>query len=86
MRRGRDQSFLVVALNFTPVPRADYRIGVPAPGEYRERLNSDSAYYGGGNMGNGAGLGAEDIPWLGYPCSLRLTLPPLAGVILEHCA
>lgn len=82
LRWARDRSFVVVALNFTPVPREGYRIGVPAPGSYRELLNSDSELYGGGNLGNGAGLVAEDIPWMGYPHSLKLTLPPLAGLIL----
>jgi 1,4-alpha-glucan branching enzyme len=86
VRRSRDHSFMVVALNFTPVPRYEYRIGVPAPGGYRERLNSDSAHYSGGNLGNGAGMGAEEIAWMGYPYSVKLTLPPLAGVILERIA
>jgi 1,4-alpha-glucan branching enzyme len=84
LRWARDRSFVVVAMNFTPVPRADYRIGVPLPGSYHELLNSDSTLYGGSNMGNGAGLMAEDIPWMGYPHSLRLTLPPLAGLILAR--
>ncbi|MBI1173659.1 MAG: 1,4-alpha-glucan branching protein GlgB [Sideroxydans sp.] len=86
LRWARDRSFVVVALNFTPVPRTAYRIGVPAPGSYRELLNSDSALYGGSNLGNGAGLMAEDIPWMGHPHSLQLTLPPLAGIILVRNA
>jgi 1,4-alpha-glucan branching enzyme len=84
VRWARDRSYVVVALNFTPVPRTEYRIGVPHPGCYRELFNSDSAYYSGSNMGNGQGLWAEDIPWMGYPHSIRLVLPPLAGVILER--
>ncbi len=72
-----------VVLNFTPVPREGYRIGVPYPGPWREVFNSDSEYYGGSNVGNGAGLMAEEVPWMGYPHSLILTVPPLAGVILE---
>ena len=84
LRWSRAREFVVVALNFTPVPRAGYRIGVPEPGAYHEVLNSDSAYYGGSNLGNGAGIEAEDIPWMGYAHSVRLTLPPLAGVILER--
>jgi len=55
-----------VVLNFTPVPREGYRIGVPYPGPWREVFNSDSEYYGGSNIGNGAGLVAEDIPWMGW--------------------
>ncbi len=77
--RGRS---VIVALNFTPVPRDGYRIGAPAAGFWREIFNSDSAFYGGGNLGNGAGLMTEELPWMGYPQSLVITLPPLAGVVL----
>jgi 1,4-alpha-glucan branching enzyme len=83
LRRSRNGQFMVVALNFTPVPRTGYRIGVPQPGNYREALNSDSTYYGGGNLGNGLGLKADSVPWNGQPHSLVVTLPPLAGLILE---
>ncbi len=82
LRKDRHGRALIVALNFTPVPREAYRIGCPAPGFWREVFNSDSAYYGGSNLGNGAGLMAEDTPWMGYPHALTITLPPLAGVIL----
>jgi 1,4-alpha-glucan branching enzyme len=84
LRWSRNRRFVVVALNFTPVPRTGYRIGVPEAGTYREIFNSDSAYYGGGNLGNGAGIASDDIPWMGYPHSVKLTLPPLAGIILER--
>lgn len=81
LRRG-DQDFVIVVVNFTPVPRYDYRIGVPAPGVYREIFNSDSQFYGGSNMGNGARLPvAEPIPWMGRPYSIALTVPPLAGIV-----
>lgn len=82
IRKDRQGRAVIVALNFTPVPREGYRIGCPAAGFWREIFNSDSAYYGGSNLGNGAGLVAGDEPWMGYPHSLTLTLPPLAGVIL----
>jgi len=79
----RDEStHAVVAINATPVPRMDYRVGVPAGGLYREVLNSDSALYGGSNLGNLGSLCAEDVPAMGMPCSLRLVMPPLAAVIL----
>jgi len=81
--RQSDESTLVVALNFTPVPRYDYHIGVPQSGHYREIFNSDSGYYGGSNVGNGGALVASEEPWMGQPASLKLTLPPLAGVILS---
>jgi 1,4-alpha-glucan branching enzyme len=82
LRRGRDGSCAVVALNFTPVPRHGYRIGVPESGAWQEAFNSDSQLFGGGNVGNGAGLWAEPLSWMGFPASLELTLPPLAGVVL----
>jgi 1,4-alpha-glucan branching enzyme len=83
VRRSADD-FLVVVVNFTPVPRRDYRIGVPRPGSYREILNSDSHFYGGGNVGNGSGdLAAEDKPWMGRPHSLTITVPPLAAIVLQ---
>ncbi len=63
IRRARNpQDFTVIVTNFTPVPRLDYRIGVPEGGWYRELLNSDSARYGGSNMGNGGGVHAEARP------------------------
>ena len=73
---------MVVALNFTPVPRTDYRLGVPSLGRYREIFNSDSEFYGGSNLGNGLEITAEAKSWMGFPASIRLTLPPLAGVVL----
>ena len=82
VRRARDGSFVVVALNFTPVPRTHYRLGVPQLGRYREIFNSDSSYYGGSNLGNGTEIHAEAHHWMGFPVSIQLTLPPLAGVIL----
>jgi len=79
--RKSDEDFLLVALNFTPVPRHDYRLGVPEPGVYQEIFNSDSLYYGGSNVGNGW-IEAEAIPWMGRPYSISVTLPPLAGIVL----
>ncbi|MGD2083296.1 MAG: 1,4-alpha-glucan branching protein GlgB [Chromatiales bacterium] len=82
--RKSDDEFMVVVLNFTPVPRHGYRIGVPAGGGYREVFNSDSEYYAGSNLGNGPHpLHAEDLPWMGRPYSLAVTLPPLAGIVLK---
>ena len=69
-------------LNFTPIVRENYRIGVPQEGRYHEILNSDSEYYSGSNVGNGLAL-SEPIPWMGQPHSISLTLPPLAGIILK---
>ncbi|MDQ1363432.1 MAG: 1,4-alpha-glucan branching enzyme, partial [Pseudomonadota bacterium] len=82
LRQGNGET-LVVILNFTPVPRYKYRVGVPHAGHYREIINSDSAYYAGSNLGNGGDLYTQDIAWMNRPCSLELTLPPLAGVVLK---
>jgi 1,4-alpha-glucan branching enzyme len=82
LRRAGDE-FVITALNFTPVPRPNYRIGVPVAGQYLEVLNTDSEYYGGSNMGNGNGIHSEPTPWMGRPHSIELTLPPLAGVVLR---
>jgi 1,4-alpha-glucan branching enzyme len=82
IRRHGDE-FVVVILNFTPVTRQNYRIGVPAAGGYREIFNSDSEFYGGGNVGNGAGMQASSTSWMNQPYSLDVTVPPLAGVILQ---
>jgi 1,4-alpha-glucan branching enzyme len=80
-KKGNDA--FVVAVNFTPVPRYDYRIGLPFAGEYEEVINSDAEIYGGGNVGNGGReLIAEDMPWMDKPYSLAVTLPPLAAIIL----
>ena len=85
VRRARDpQDFVVAVLNWTPVPRYDYRIGVPEPGYYEELLNTDAGYYGGGNVGNQGGVLAEDVPAHGQAQSLKLTLPPLAGLLLKR--
>ncbi|MCX7112228.1 MAG: 1,4-alpha-glucan branching protein GlgB [Proteobacteria bacterium] len=80
IRRAGDE-FAVVILNFTPVPRPNYRIGVPEAGVYLEMFNSDSEYYGGSNTGNWQ-LNAEEKEWMGRPYSIVLTLPPLAGIVL----
>ncbi|GAB6040604.1 1,4-alpha-glucan branching protein GlgB [Endothiovibrio diazotrophicus] len=80
--RRDDDHFLVVVLNFTPEPRRDYRIGVPAAGTYREVLNSDSEYYAGSNTGNDVVV-SEEKPWMGRDHSVVLTLPPLAAIVLR---
>ena len=82
--RKNDDDFLVVVVSFTPVPRQNYRIGVPQAGAYHEILNSDSLYYGGSNVGNGRNpLVADDLPWMDRPHSLLITVPPLAAIVLK---
>jgi 1,4-alpha-glucan branching enzyme len=72
-----------VILNFTPVPRTNYRIGVPASGIYHELFNSDSIYYGGSNMGNAGSIASTNEPWMGFSDSMVITLPPLAGIVFS---
>ncbi len=82
LRHARDGRFVLVVLNFTPVPRHGYRLGVPRDGRYAEIFNSDSGYYGGSNIGNGDGIAARAESWMGRPASIEITLPPLAAVII----
>ena len=74
---------VLVACNLTPVPRLDYRLGVPRGGRWREVLNSDAAPYGGSGMGNLGAAVATDIAAHGRPHSLSLALPPLGVTFLE---
>jgi 1,4-alpha-glucan branching enzyme len=84
MRKAKyAEDFLVFVYNFTPVPRGNYRIGVPRKMVYREVMNSDSADYWGSNVGNAGLVMAEGVPVNQWPCSLRLTLPPLGMLVLK---
>ncbi|MBV2093025.1 MAG: alpha amylase C-terminal domain-containing protein, partial [Candidatus Thiodiazotropha sp. (ex Ctena orbiculata)] len=82
-RKDRDGNELLIVLNFTPVPRENYRIGVNRLGQYQEIMNSDSEFYGGSNMGNGKPLVTEEVSWMGRDQSITLTLPPLGAIILK---
>ena len=77
-------SRVVVVLNFTPVPRHDWRLGVPSPGAWRECLNSDSRFYGGSDLGNPEPLMSEPVAAHGCAQSIRLTLPPLGALVLQQ--
>ena len=68
---------------FTPVPRDGYIVGVPDEGYYQEIVNSDSAHYGGSNIGNAGGVWSEPVPAQGFSHSIRLRLPPLACLFLK---
>nr|WP_315245901.1 1,4-alpha-glucan branching protein GlgB [uncultured Albidiferax sp.] len=85
IRRGLDDtSFIVVVCNFTPNVWDGYRLGVPQAGTYYEKLNTDSAHYGGSNVGTPLGTAsAEAVSMHGKPYSVVLNLPPLATVMLE---
>jgi 1,4-alpha-glucan branching enzyme len=81
-RRKSDHEELYIILNFTPVVREHYRIGVPQAGTYSEIFNSDSTYYDGSNVGNGQ-VTSEPVAWMNQPHSISLTLPPLGAIILK---
>ncbi len=82
--RNSESETLLVVLNFTPVPRTGYRIGVPGPGTYLEIFNSDDGSYQGSGMGNKDPLQSEMIAQWDREHSLCLTLPPLAGILLKR--
>jgi 1,4-alpha-glucan branching enzyme len=82
LRKDRAGAPLLVACNFTPVPRERYQVGVPRGGRWHERLNSDALDYGGSGLGNLGLLEASEVPAHGQPYSLLLHLPPLAAVVL----
>jgi 1,4-alpha-glucan branching enzyme len=84
LRRDNEGNSFVCVGNFTPVPRQNYKIGVPAGGTWREVLNSDAAEFGGGNCGNMGGKEADEIKMHGRPYSLSLTLPPLSFSVFGH--
>jgi len=81
-RRGHGPGCIVVACNFSPLVHYGYRVGVPEAGVYRELLNTDAGEYGGSGVGNLGRVATEAEPFHGQPCSLALTLPPLAVVLL----
>jgi len=73
---------VVCVLNLSPVPRYEYRVGMPICCRWTELLNTDSSYYGGSGVGNLGGVEAEPVPWHDQPFSAQLTLPPLGAVWL----
>lgn len=84
LRKGdRSDADVLVACNFTPVPRVNYRVGATAADFWDEILNSDAPHYGGSGWGNMGGVESSPVPSHGFPASLSLTLPPLAIVFLR---
>lgn len=81
IRKGKDpHELLVVVVNFTPVVRYNYRLGVPIKGIYKEVFNSDYKEWGGSGVANLGVFGSEDTPWHNQEQSIAITLPPLAAV------
>ena len=84
MRKSKGGDEIVVAVfNFTPVPRHNYRVGVPRPGYWREIFNSDSQQYGGADFGNLGGMDTQDIAWHGKQHSLNVIVPPLGAIFFK---
>ncbi len=78
------KSKLVCVANLSAVPRHGYRVGLPAPGAWREALNTDSEHYGGSGVGSMGAVTGEERPWHDQPFSAEVTLPPLGVVWLVH--
>jgi 1,4-alpha-glucan branching enzyme len=74
----------LIACNYTPVPRTDYRVGVPHAGFWKEVINSDAREYGGSGMGNLGGVMADQWGSHGQPASLKVVLPPLGIVYFKY--
>jgi 1,4-alpha-glucan branching enzyme len=84
MRKGKSsQGVFLFVFNLTPVPRHDYRIGVPYAGYWKEVLNSDALSYGGSGQGNRGGVSTEAVACHGRNQSLNLVLPPLAMAVFK---
>jgi 1,4-alpha-glucan branching enzyme len=83
VRKDRDGNAVVCIFNFTPVPRHNYRTGVPHEGFWAELVNSDAAEYGGSGHGNMGGIEANPVPAHGRSWSVNVTLPPLGAVFLQ---
>ena len=80
-RHGEFGGLAIAVANFTPMPRTNYRIGVPKAGTYKEALNTDASCYAGSNMGNCGGVDSDPEPAHGETQSICVTLPPLATVV-----
>ncbi|HKI90074.1 MAG TPA: alpha amylase C-terminal domain-containing protein, partial [Draconibacterium sp.] len=77
----KKQHPVVIIANLTPVPRLNYRIGVPDDAKWLEILNSDASQYGGSGMGNFGGMDSNPVPYHGEEQSINVLLPPL-GVVM----
>ena len=84
-RRAHDErDQVVIACNFTPVPRHDYRLGVHFAGRWREIVNTDAREYGGSGQGNLGMVQTSEAAWHGRPYSLSVTVPPLGAIFLKR--
>jgi len=83
LRKDKQGHPIMIVHNFTPIPRTDYRVGVPVAGGWTEVLNSDARTYGGSGVTNGGRMEAEELAWQGRTHSIHLTVPPLGVVFLK---
>lgn len=83
LRRDANHDYVVCVMNFTPVIRYDYRLGVPEAALYEELLNTDLDAYGGSNTRNSQEMQSQPIGAHGREHSIQLTVPPLATLILK---
>jgi 1,4-alpha-glucan branching enzyme len=84
VRKARSSdTLMLIVCNLTPVPRLNYRVGVPRGGFWSEALNTDAKEYGGSGHGNLGGAEAAPVPWQGRQHSVTLTLPPLGVLYLR---
>ncbi|MCP3929034.1 MAG: 1,4-alpha-glucan branching protein GlgB [Bacteroidetes bacterium] len=85
LRKGNEEDkSVVIACNFTPVARENYRIGVPSEGIWKEVLNSDDEKFSGSGISIADSIEADKTPWHGRDYSLNITIPPLGMIVLEH--
>ena len=85
-RSTKSKDVIVCLFNYLPTPRHNYRVGVPGSGDWKEILNSDAEYYGGGNLGNMSVVKTKGESWHGQPDSIEVTIPPLGAVYLKGTA
>jgi 1,4-alpha-glucan branching enzyme len=84
LRRGQStDDLLLIICNFTPIPRHNYKVGVPKGGHWQEVLNSDAPLYGGSGQGNLGGATTSPVPYHGRPYLLNITVPPLGMVVFK---
>ncbi|MGN0919719.1 MAG: 1,4-alpha-glucan branching protein GlgB [Alphaproteobacteria bacterium] len=83
MRKDKKGHTLIVACNFTPVPRYNYRIGVNERGVYQEVMNTDLKRFGGSDTKNTGDIQTEEPGWNFRPFAIRVVLPPLAVVVFQ---
>ena len=83
LRRSTRDEYLLIACNFTPIPRHNYRVGVPLAARWHQILNSDAPLYGGSGQGNQGAAETTPLAAHGFFHSLVVTLPPLSVVMFE---